>query len=342
MTGIAVLGLGGTIASRVAPGAAGAAPDASVDELLAELGVAVDGVRMHGRQLLQVASSDLGITAVLEVAVAILHEFADGADGVVIAQGTDTIEESAFLLDLVLDPALGPVVVTGAMRHPGIAGSDAAANLRAAVATAASPAAAGLGVLVVMHDEIHSAAFVRKAHTSSPSAFASSPVGPVGWIAEGVPVIPVRPVDRRAPLLVAADAAIPDVPIVAVAFGDSGTALRAIAASAIDGLVVEALGGGHVPSSLVPEIAAVAARIPVVIASRTGAGAVLERTYAFAGSERSLLAAGAIPAGILPASKARVLLSLLIAAGEPRERIERAVREAGRSTTNPTPSEGVS
>ena len=206
-----------------------------------------------------------------------------------------------------------PVVVTGAMRNPTLPGADGPANLLAAVVVAASPESAGLGCVVVMNDEIHAARFVRKTHSSSPSAFRSVATGPLGWIVEGRPRIAVRPVSLGAAL--DATTPIPPVALVKIALGDDGRLLEQVVALGFAGLVVEGFGGGHVPSALAPILGRIATDIPVVLASRAGAGEVLRQTYSYAGSERDLLDRRLIPAGYLDGLKARVLLSLLLATG---------------------------
>ena len=121
----------------------------------------------------------------------------DGAHGVVVTQGTDTMEETAFLVDCLWDDD-APFVFTGAMRNPTLPGADGPANLTAAIRTAAVDAARGRGAMVVFNDEIHAARFVRKTHSTSPAAFRSPDAGPIGHVVEGVPRF-LTDVSRRSP-----------------------------------------------------------------------------------------------------------------------------------------------
>ena len=310
MSHVAVVSMGGTIA--MAPTASGGiVPSLGADDLVAAVpGLADLDVAIKATSLRSLPSPSLGFDDLVALSDLVRAEIAGGATGVVITHGTDTIEETAFFLDLTVG-ADAPVVVTGAMRHPDAAGADGPANLYAAVRVAAAPAARGLGALVVMSDEIHGARFVRKTHTVSTAAFVSPAFGPLGLVVEGDPRIRGA---ARTGLTLAADprAAELRVGLVTVALGDDGELLRR-GGDILDGLVVAGLGAGHVPARMVPTVADLAARIPVVLSTRTGSGSVLRQTYGYPGSERDLLERGLIQSGFLDPAKARVLLQLLLA-----------------------------
>jgi L-asparaginase len=362
---VAVFTLGGTISMAAGSGGSGGTggvvPRLAGSELLdAVPGLAGARAVAEVHDFRQLPSAALGIADVLELAAVIEAELAAGAAGAVVIQGTDTIEETSFLLDL-LHSGDAPVVVTGAMRHPGLAGADGPANILAAIQAAASPLLAGVGCVVVFGDEIHAARYVRKAHATSITAFASPSAGPLGHVIEGTVRLLSRPVRRSAASLAALpSAALPSaalppatvpsaalpatvpsaalplaeqhdgvrVGLVTMCLGDDGESLRA-AAGPLDGLVVAGFGAGHVPPALVPLLDELAARMPVVLASRTGAGTVLAATYGAAGSERDLLSRGLISAGFLDPLKARLLLHVLIAAGADSVQLRTAFRSAG-------------
>jgi L-asparaginase len=309
---VVVLATGGTISSVPGGQGEGVAPSLTGADLLAELPDLTDVARIDARQLLQTMSYNLSRTDLLTTARAVVEAVAAGADGVVLTQGTDTIEETSFLLSLVLDRTT-TCVVTGAMRNPALPGADGPANLDAAVRLIA--ARPGLGPVVCFNDEIHDPWVVRKSNTSNPATFTSGPgAGPLGWVVEERVRIIHRPVER--PTLPLPTAPPPPIAVLAAPVGDDLRLLRHVEDAGYAGVVVDGLGGGHLPERALELLTAVAARIPVVIASRTGSGDVLRSTYRAPGAEIDLISRGLLPAGYLSAPKARLLLAMLLACGE--------------------------
>jgi L-asparaginase len=335
---VTVFSLGGTIASTAAgAGAAGGGvtPRLGARDLVQAVPQVQEVAELEAVAFRQTASGDLTLADLVALAAEITQRFEQGVDGVVVTQGTDTIEETSFALDLLV-PGHRPVVVTGAMRNPTLAGPDGPANLRAAVQVAAAPAAAGLGTVVVFNDEVHAARFVRKTHTSSPATFRSVTVGPLGWIVEGRPRIAFgMPTLAGVPYRVVG--AVPAVALLTSVLGDDSRLIGQVAAAGYSGLVLEAFGGGHVPAHVVPALEELAARLPVVLASRAGGGEVLRHTYGFPGSERDLLSRGLIPAGFLDGRKARILLSVLLASGRDLDGARTAFEQVNDSVSLPDP-----
>ncbi len=309
-TRLRLLSTGGTITSTPpADGTGGVVPSLGADDLL---GAAATGpVEVTTRTLRTVASSDLTWPDLAAVRAAVAEAFGEEQDAVVVVQGTDTIEETSFALDL-WHAGPQPVVVTGAMRHPGSAGADGPGNVAAAVTVACAAAAHDLGVLVAFADEIHAARWVRKTHTSRPAAFASPTTGPLGWVVEGR-VRVAGAVPRLPTIDPPGGGSVPPVALLPVPLGDDGRLLAAVADAGYAGLVVEGMGGGHVPSAAVDALTRLASRIPVVLATRCLGGEGLTGTYGFPGSESDLLARGLISGGALSPVKARVLLSVALA-----------------------------
>ena len=160
------LSLGGTI-TMVPSAGGGIAPKLGAAELVASVPELGDVGDIDARSPFRLPSPSLTTANLVDVAATIEQAFVDGFDGAVVIQGTDTIEESAFLLDLLVDSDK-PVVVTGAMRGADAPGADGPANLLSAAIAAASLETRGLGTLAVLNYDIHAARFVQKSHTALP------------------------------------------------------------------------------------------------------------------------------------------------------------------------------
>jgi L-asparaginase len=339
---VTVFSLGGTIAATNdgASAAGGVTPRLGARDLVQAVPQIQEVAELEAVAFRQTASGDLTLQDLVALAAEITRRFEQGVDGVVVTQGTDTIEETSFALDL-LGSGDRPVVVTGAMRNPTLAGPDGPANLLAAVQVAAAPAAAGLGTVVVFNDEVHAARFVRKTHTSSPATFRSVTAGPLGWVVEGRPRIVFRmPTLAGVPYRVA-DGAVPAVALLTSVLGDDSRLIGQVAAAGYSGLVLEAFGGGHVPAHVVPALEELASHLPVVLASRTGGGEALRHTYGFPGSERDLLSRGLVPAGFLDGRKARILLSVLLASGSDLDGVRTGFEQVNDSVSLPDPTPAV-
>jgi L-asparaginase len=320
-----VLALGGTIAMAPAAEGQGVTPQLSADDLVA----AVPGLDrladVHAQTVRTLPGASLSPADLVATIAAARGCVDDGSAGVVVTQGTDTIEETAYALDLLWDRP-EPLVVTGAMRPASAAGADGPANLWAATAVAGAAAARERGVLVVFADEIHAARTVAKVHSTRPAAFASPGTGPDGWLAEATARFVAPPGPRPAALTPPDGAPPPAVALVPAVLGDDGRQLRAVMDAGFAAIVVAAMGGGHVPQLLMPVLEDAVARMPVAVASRTGAGALLRSTYAFPGSERDLHALGLLDGEALAPLKARILLTLALWCGGDRAAAEALFR----------------
>ncbi len=324
---VAVFSTGGTIASI--PGAGGgASPTLTAEDLVRAVPQLGEVAKMEAVRFRQVASPELTLLDMIELAETIKRAVADGVTGAVVTQGTDTLEETSFALDLLWDGE-EPIVLTGAMRHPDLPGADGPANLLGSVVVAASPAARGLGSLVVFNDEVHLPLFVRKTHTTNLATFRSPLTGPIGWIIESRVRIALRPAVRHHIMISNVGNTVPPVALVKTTLGDDGRALGSISALGYLGLVVEATGAGHVPRSMAEHLGTLARKMPVVLTSRTGSGELLHATYGFSGSETDLLKRGLIHGGMLDGPKAKLLLTLLLMAEAGHETIVEAFAAIG-------------
>jgi L-asparaginase len=191
--------------------------------------------------------------------------------GVVITHGTDSLEETAFLLDLVVSSER-PVVFAAAQRPPREPDSDGPRNLLNAVRVAAAPAARGAGVLVTLNGEIHAAREVRKTHAVALDAFQSPGGGPVGYVDGPHVVLHRRPLRR---LALSVESVEPRVDLLTLVAGGDGRLVNAAVDSGAQGLVLEVFGRGNVPPLVLDAVKrAREKQVVVVYTSRTRGGRV--------------------------------------------------------------------
>ncbi len=310
---VAVIFTGGTISMTVDAAAGGAVPTLDGSDLLAAVPGLARRAEVFPIDLGRIPASHLSFADALRIRGVIDGALEDPAiRGVVVVQGTDTLEETAFAWDLChADPR--PVVVTGAMRNASEPGWDGPANLLGAVRVAAAEAARNAGVLVVLGGRVHAADAVAKRHASAVDAFATREGPPLGRVGEGDVRLRPRGPRRRLPVIPAA-AALP-VPIIVAALETTGAALDAAVRDGARGVVVAATGSGNThPDLLRAAVDAREAGVVVVLASRTGAGSV-GATYAFPGGGATWVRAGIPLAGSLTPVQARVALALALGAG---------------------------
>ena len=316
MSRVAVIFTGGTISMTVDPVAGGNVPTLDGAAILARtpgLGSIAEVVPID---LSRTPASHFTFPGLFEIAGIIRGAQADPAiDGVVVVQGTDTIEETAFLWDLVLDRP-EPVVVTGAMRISSDPGYDGPQNIRDAVRVAASPALRDAGVLVVLAGTIEAADAVTKTHSSALDTFKSLDTGPLGRVGEGGVSLTRRRGGRRH---VATNRAAEDVVLITAHVAMDGSLLDAAAARRPSGIVVEATGAGNTSAALLEAATrAMADGSTVVLTTRCPAGAA-SAAYAFRGGGATWVRAGSLLAGHVGGPKARVALAAGLGAGLDRD-----------------------
>ena len=230
-------------------------------------------------------------------------------DSIVITHGTDTLEETAYFLDLALNINV-PIAITGAMRSSNELGSDGLINLQSAILVALSEDSKGKGVLVVMNDEVHHAKFVTKTHTTNVATFQTPTFGPCGLITKNNVIyfqkltayesFPMQKITKN------------NIQLVKAYAGMDSFLLEQLAHHGCDGVVIEALGAGNLPpTSLKGVHALLEANIPVVLVSRAFHG-VTQDVYDYLGGGKELKQQGVIFTTGLSGQKARIKLLVLL------------------------------
>lgn len=333
---VLVVSLGGTI-TMTSTGAGGIRPTLTAEQLLAAEPRLGQVARLEAITPMSVPGASLTIQQLCDLAQ-LLRKRLDGKPdspiGAVVVQGTDTIEETAFVLDLLASFGDAQVVVTGAMRGPQEPGADGPANLLSAITVACDARLRGIGAVAVLNGEIHAARWVQKMHTTLTSAFMSPGTGAIGVVTEGRAHLFSRP-ERLTPFTHPLPSSLlgtePGAAVaqISLGLGEDGRLLATLPGLGYKGAVIEAMGAGHVPGACVDALASLAAQMPVVLCTRVRGGRVFTGTYGFPGSEMDLLARGLIAGGYLTPAKARLLLSLLLTAGADRAKTAEAFALAG-------------
>ncbi len=316
---VQIVTTGGTIASRIDPASGAAVPVVKADELVAQVPVLSEIAEIRVTEFSLVGSWNMTPARMAALARTVRDLLAEPETaGVVITHGTDTMEESAFALSLLLGSE-GPVVFTGAMLNASEPGFDGPRNLVAAVRVAADPAARELGTVVVLNNEIHAARDVTKSHTTALDTFVSPGLGPLGIVDDRGVWLRRRPTQAPPPLPLVDP--VPGVYLIKMAAGMEDLLLRAALQGQARGVVVEASGTGNVYEPWEDAIAdLLAAGIPVVVVSRCPGGRVTF-TYGGRGGGKSLEALGVISGGDLSGPKARLALMFALGAGWDLERV---------------------
>lgn len=310
---VVVLSTGGTIASTSTAG--GATPSKRGTELVDAVPELEAHAEIEVEEVARIPSYDMGFETLTELAAATRRVAADGADGVVVTHGTDTIEESAYFLDLVLDSEI-PVAFTGAQRRPDEVSPDGPANLLAAVRTVTHDRFDD-GVYVVTNDEVHAARDVTKTHTSALETFDSPSTAPIATVTRSAVRIVRDPKSYSA--TVDARDVTSDVAVVSSGAGVGRRPIDRALEDGVDGLVVDGTGLGNTTSELGDAIDdAVADDTPVVVTSRCQAGTTAP-VYGGDGGGSTLRSHGAIHGGDLPAHKARIKLALVCSVADDLE-----------------------
>lgn len=282
----------------------------SQNTLLESIGSSLQTVHLEHHYFSMKPSPSMQIIDMFNLANLIDDKLSDDQiDGVVITHGTDTLEETAYFLDLFLETKK-PVVITGSMRNFSELGYDGLSNLVSSILVASSVESLDRGVLVVMNDEINAAAEVTKSHTLALDTFKSLEFGPIGIIDQDT-VLYYRQTHHKQ-FFIRPKHIIEPVELIKVVAGSSSVLLNLLIDHGVKGIVIEALGRGNVPPAMIPGISkAINLGIPVVLTSRCPMGRVLD-TYGYEGGGHHLKQMGVMFAENINGQKARILLLLAL------------------------------
>lgn len=323
---IAVFTMGGTIASSFDNRTHTIRPALSGHDLLQSL-PGLDnaaGIELHefcnmpGPHL----TPEIGLRLALELRQTLQR---DEVLGAVVVQGTDTLEEIAYLISLTVD-SYKPIVFTGAMKSRHEAYVDGPGNLLGAIKVAANPLSRNCGVVVFFNQDIHHAQNVVKFHTNNIDAFHSLGAGPIGTICDDMVTFFYTPSQEQKFCINTIE---PKVTLIKAAFGMDDTLIRAGLEAGTAGIVIEGLGAGNLPPHVLPAVQkAIELNIPVVLVSRCVEGKTLA-IYDYEGGGAKLREMGIILGGSLNGQKARVKLMVVLGYSRDMSEIRRCFEESG-------------
>lgn len=312
---VSVLGIGGTIC-MLKDSSGGVNPKLDAKMLVDSIGLSED-IDIKAKSVLALPSPSLSFNNLLEVLKIAKEEIKNGSNGVVITQGTDTLEESAFLLSLFWDEK-EPLVITGAMKNPSEIGADGASNLYQAILVASSKNSLNRGVLCVFNHTIYQPRFLHKSNSFSLETFVSINGGNIGYIYEKE-VIYIIPIYKNKIYKIPNNLD-KKVAIIPTCLDGDGVFLDNL--SNFDGLVIDGFGAGHLSFSAARKLKDLNLKIPCVITTRTGSGMSAYKTYAYEGSEIDMQKSGFFMGSFFDSLKARLFLTMLLANNYTKDEIK--------------------
>lgn len=306
---VAVIFNGGTISMKVDPRISAAVPTLTGEEIMAMVTGIEEFAQIESHTFSNLPGPHMNAETMMELSK-FIQSLLDREDitGVVVTHGTDTLEETAFLLDLTINSPK-PVVVTGSMRNGSELGYDGPANLAASICTVISKEARNRGVLVCLNDELNCASEVTKANSMSLDTFKSPNFGPIGIVDSNV-VIFYR--DSLIKQHIETDKVESKVDLIKCAAGMDSSYIDFALSRGVQGLVIEAMGRGNIPPLMVDGVKrAIDKGVPVILVSRCYQGRVLD-SYGYPGGGKTLRKLGVIYGDNLPGQKARIKLMLAL------------------------------
>jgi L-asparaginase len=324
MRKICLITTGGTIASKMEPESGHVTASLAGPELRAMLRDPIGDIDVTIDEFCKVGSYAMDLSLSFSLAQHIARRLQGGFDGVVVTHGTDTMEESAFMADLVVDPSR-PVVFTGAQHAADEPNPDGPQNLLDSLRLAASDAACGLGAMICFDHEFHAARDVTKSHTSRTDTFLSAEHGKLGDVDGDRIVVHRKPMLRHT---YKANGVVTDIELIKLAIGASDRYVRYAAENGARAIVLEGFGRGNATPAVAAAAAALVKRgIPIVMTSRCQRGRV-KPIYGNGGG-KTLAEGGVIFAGDLSGQKARILLSVLLGMGLPPDELRSEIEYLG-------------